>query len=70
MPGFDKTGPSGQGSRTGRRMGNCNSENVSNSEELINRLGRELGRRFGRGFRFKNSGNFFGPGRRAGSSGV
>jgi hypothetical protein len=24
MPGLDKTGPLGQGSKTGRKMGNCN----------------------------------------------
>ncbi len=29
MPGFDKTGPEGQGSRTGRMMGKCNSKNTS-----------------------------------------
>ena len=52
MPGLDKTGPTGQGSRTGRRMGNCKTENVS--EELGR--GRGLGRRrgLGRGIRLEN----------------
>lgn len=27
MPGLDRTGPRGQGSRTGRQMGKCNPEN-------------------------------------------
>lgn len=70
MPGFDKTGPAGQGARTGRRMGQCNSENDSVTEELINRIGRQLGRRLGRGFRFRNSGNIPGFGRRPGRRGV
>ncbi|MFC2138582.1 DUF5320 domain-containing protein [Bacteroidota bacterium] len=56
MPGFDRTGPEGQGSRTGRAMGKCNPENrknknVSEDEDFVPgrglRLG--LGRRFGRG---------------------
>ncbi len=45
MPGLDKTGPMGQGSKTGRRMGNCKTENET--EELG--AGRGLGRGRGRG---------------------
>lgn len=29
MPGLDNTGPEGQGPRTGRRLGRCNSNNKS-----------------------------------------
>jgi hypothetical protein len=70
MPVFDKTGPAGQGARTGRKMGRCNSENDTSTEELIYRIGRGLGRRLGRGFRFRSSGNFPGLGRRPGRRGV
>lgn len=38
MPGLDRTGPMGQGSKTGRRMGNCRTENESEG------LGRGRGR--------------------------
>jgi hypothetical protein len=29
MPGLDRTGPNGKGSRTGRGMGKCNSQSSS-----------------------------------------
>lgn len=32
MPGFDRTGPMGQGSQTGRRTGKCSSNNETTSE--------------------------------------
>ncbi len=36
MPGFDRTGPEGEGSRTGRKKGNCRNplpkEEVTNGE--------------------------------------
>ncbi|MDA3930226.1 MAG: DUF5320 domain-containing protein [Prolixibacteraceae bacterium] len=32
MPGFDKTGPMGQGSQTGRKSGKCNPNNELGSE--------------------------------------
>ena len=41
MPGYDKTGPEGQGSMTGRGMGPCNPKAPK---------GRGVGRGFGRGF--------------------
>ncbi|NOR76097.1 MAG: hypothetical protein GQ525_13195 [Draconibacterium sp.] len=44
MSGFNGTGPSGQGSMTGRRMGAC----ASSDYESEARFGG--GRRFGRGF--------------------
>ena len=48
MPGYDRTGPEGQGSRTGRQMGKCgNSENSASGHEP--QTGRGLGRGMGRG---------------------
>ena len=46
MPGIDKTGPAGQGSMTGRRMGACASNNYPENDERF-----YGGRGFGRGFR-------------------
>jgi len=54
MPGFDGTGPLGQGPMTGRAMGRC----VGN---FVRPFGRGLGRGLGRGFR---------AGRQAGGFGV
>jgi len=42
MPGFDRTGPKGQGSQTGRKQGKCGNEDNSSMEELPH--GRGLGR--------------------------
>ena len=61
MPGFDKTGPMGQGSQSGRKMGKCNSENETLLEELPR--GRGLGRGPGRRMRFRNSWNSPGDGK-------
>lgn len=58
MPGLNQTGPTGQGPRTGRRMGRCNPDNKGKTDDEIlqNRnstvepgqgMGRGLG--FGRG---------------------
>ncbi|KJF42305.1 DUF5320 domain-containing protein [Draconibacterium sediminis] len=47
MPGLNKTGPMGQGSQTGRKQGRCNP--ALNEEQFAN-----VGRRGGRGFRFRN----------------
>jgi hypothetical protein len=61
MPGFDSTGPSGQGSRTGRKLGQCAPEKDANEDTIetdrVKRrsnglrlgLGRGLGRGNGRG---------------------
>jgi len=50
MPGFDRTGPEGQGSQTGRRLGKCNPNNQESSEQSdVKEYPRGLGRRFGRG---------------------
>lgn len=54
MPGFDRTGPEGRGSRTGRGLGKCNprNKNVNENEELndlSHRPARGYGRRRGRG---------------------
>lgn len=32
MPGFDRSGPTGQGSRTGRNMGKCRPANRDNND--------------------------------------
>lgn len=50
MPGFDRTGPEGQGSQTGRKMGKCNPNNQESTKQLdVKEFPRGLGRRFGRG---------------------
>lgn len=63
MPGFNQTGPMGQGPMTGRRMGRCTNygakvknEETSTSENQTERepenfLGRGFGFGHGRGFR-------------------
>lgn len=59
MPGFDRTGPAGQGSGTGRKFGKCYPENESQTGETTTgrrpgrglRLG--LGRRLGMGWNFQ-----------------
>ena len=50
MPGFNRKGPEGQGSRTGRELGKCNPNNQKANEqpdESENYQG--MGRRFGQG---------------------
>ncbi|MBE0661784.1 MAG: DUF5320 domain-containing protein [Bacteroidales bacterium] len=68
MPGFDKTGPEGEGAMTGRRMGCCTgygaklkkstqSENTDGLSENDSRRGFGFGRRGrggGRGFGLRN----------------
>jgi len=77
MPGFDKTGPLGQGSMTGRKRGRCRdtqtaqsektSEQTAENKEVVYGLGRGGRRRGGAGLgkRFGN-GSGFGGGRRRG----
>ncbi|MCW3806713.1 DUF5320 domain-containing protein [Plebeiibacterium marinum] len=49
MPRFDRTGPEGQGSQTGRKMGKCNPNNRETTEQIdVNETSRGLGRGFGR----------------------
>lgn len=65
MPGGDRTGPEGRGPRTGRRLGDCNSDDVRRgfSDYPFQ------GRLYGRGFRRVGGGNRgsgFGRGRGAG----
>ncbi len=63
MPNLNGTGPMGQGSQTGRGLGNCNPANNSNEQQNIQRplggffrrggggsFGRGFGGGFGRGF--------------------
>ncbi len=60
MPGLDRTGPQGQGPKTGRRMGNCNPENDSQTAEFGR--GRGFGRGLGRKMRLGNGPNASGDG--------
>jgi hypothetical protein len=71
MPGFDRTGPEGKGSRTGRGLGKCNpnTQNKDDTEvadELRNglrmRRGRGLAKRVGLG-RGKGRGRGLGRGK-------
>ncbi|TAJ12566.1 hypothetical protein DMA11_12205 [Marinilabiliaceae bacterium JC017] len=50
MPRFDRTGPEGQGPRTGRKMGKCNSDN-NQSGNGNNFMDREIRRGLERGIR-------------------
>jgi hypothetical protein len=50
MPGLDRTGPEGKGSRTGRAMGKCNPKKEdSSAQEEQNLQGRGMGRGLGKG---------------------
>jgi len=44
MPGLDKTGPEGQGSKTGRGLGKCNPKNTEETPEVLRRGRRGQGR--------------------------
>ncbi len=68
MPGFDRTGPMGKGSRTGRGQGLCRPRSQSTKEDNMGDElpdERRLGLRLGRGFR-RGRGNGGGFGRRRG----
>jgi hypothetical protein len=67
MPGFDRTGPSGEGPRTGRELGKCNpgKDNDLNTEEEDLRGGCDGRFRLGQGWR-KGRGRGASLGRRAG----
>ena len=61
MPGLDKTGPDGQGSKTGRRLGRCNPDFKEESfADNANNAGLASRLRLGYG---RNAGKFFGRGR-------
>ena len=58
MPGLDRTGPQGQGPRTGRQMGKCASRETSTEKEQLTEntgkgkgMGRGMGKRLGLGRR-------------------
>lgn len=57
MPGGDRTGPQGQGSMTGRRLGICASTGQANTD-----LGQGRGQGMGRGGRGGGRGNGYGAG--------
>lgn len=48
MPGFDRTGPEGQGPRTGRKMGKCAKPDEKHTKDET-QFGRGIGRGMGRG---------------------
>ena len=74
MPGFDRTGPEGQGPQSGRKMGKCNPDNQettakTDSEEIFTDSRRRPGRGRGRGLgRGRGNGNGMGRRSRRGSS--
>jgi len=60
MPNFDRRGPEGKGSRTGRGLGKCNDDNSQNSDDNRNEnveqerfVGRGAGRGFANGNQFR-----------------
>ncbi len=58
MPGFDNTGPNGQGQGTGRRMGPCFSSNYqrgAGGRRMGNRQMGARGQGQGQGFRFQRN---------------
>ncbi len=67
MPGFDRTGPNGEGSRTGRGLGKCNPERDNDPNLEDDDLRGDCGRRFrfGQGW-WKGRNRGAGLGRRAG----
>ena len=73
MPGFDRTGPEGQGSQTGRKLGKCNptrnTDEQSGADVATRGMGmrRGMGRGMARGNQFgKTKGQGNGFGRRSG----
>ena len=65
MPGFDQSGPTGQGSMTGRRMGKCTNYGQANQKETPQNMQENESRannRFGYG-RGMRQGNRDGMGR-------
>lgn len=63
MPRHDRTGPEGQGSLTGRKLGKCNTNSTENNSVLNECSPRGRGMRHGRGKSAE-----FGKGRGLGSS--
>lgn len=66
MPGFDRSGPMGQGPQTGRGMGKCNPDAPSSDQYYGFGRGMACRRGFGAGFGGGGRGwgrgvNFFGP---------
>jgi hypothetical protein len=59
MPGRDGTGPMGQGSRTGRGMGNCSPTAGATNRSFASSPTRPLG--LGRGWWGSTFGRLFGP---------
>lgn len=62
MPGFDRTGPNGQGPITGRGLGRCNAPSNDRTEEDESRGGRGRGSGFAFGRGRGRGGRGFGRG--------
>ena len=58
MPRKDKTGPKGEGPKTGRGLGDCSGSIIKNADHL-SRMGFSQNRSFGRGRNFRRLGNLF-----------
>lgn len=75
MPRFDSTGPNGQGSKTGRGLGNCNPKGTTNDTQTTEtNVANEsaqfgFGRGLGRGRRAAGRGMGRGIGRGIGRNG-
>lgn len=54
MPGFDRTGPAGQGPMTGGRLGNCAGSDYRRGAGRFNRRGLGLNSEFGLGYGFRH----------------
>ena len=54
MPGFDRTGPEGNGPLTGGRRGSCRSSNMAEGRQSSDFFGRGKGRRLGTNRGFEN----------------
>ncbi len=63
MPGFDRTGPQGQGPMTGGARGLCNPRTIGYGSQFAGGFGYGRGRGYGRGFgRGMGMGYGYGPG--------
>ncbi|MBW2600687.1 MAG: DUF5320 domain-containing protein [Deltaproteobacteria bacterium] len=69
MPGFDRTGPMGEGPKTGRQLGRCNSKQQTQSAEVDQDQQMNRGRRLGVGRRADRGGRGGGGFKRRSGSG-
>ncbi|OEU45218.1 MAG: hypothetical protein BBJ60_00725 [Desulfobacterales bacterium S7086C20] len=69
MPGFDRTGPMGEGPKTGRQLGRCNSKQQTQSAGVDQDQQMNRGRRLGAGRRADGGGRRGGGSQRRGGGG-